>query len=228
MAIGCARILGFRFPENFQMPFSSVTITEYWRRWHMTMSRWFRDYLFLPLEIATRDNPNPTLRVSINMTITMLLCGLWHGPSWNFVIWGGIHGAALATHKTWTAWNPLASIKNQQLFRPSWNLFSRMLTLGVVLLAMVFFRAQSLADATIYLSRLLSWAQSGTRLNSPYILTGVVIVFLANLLVNKDRNLALELPKWSLAPRILAYASLLVTLALFAGTDAMSFIYFQF
>ena len=228
MAIGCARILGYRFPENFQMPFSSVTITEFWRRWHITMSQWFRDYLFLPLEIATRDNPIPTLRSSINMTITMLLCGLWHGASWNFVIWGGIHGAALAIHKTWAAWNPLAAVKNQRIFQPLWNLFSRALTLGVVLLAMIFFRAQSFADASSYLSRLLSWAPTGMRLNSPYILAGVAIVFLVHLLVNKDRNLAQEIPQWKLVPRILAYASLLTMLALVGGTDAKSFIYFQF
>jgi alginate O-acetyltransferase complex protein AlgI len=228
MAIGCARILGFRFPENFQMPFSSVTITEYWRRWHITMSQWFRDYLFLPLEIATRGNPNPTLRSSINVTITMLLCGLWHGASWNFVIWGGIHGAALAGHKTWTTWNPLAAIKSQPFFQPLWNLFSRALTLGVVLLAMVFFRAQSFADASSYLNRLLSWAPSGKRLNSPYILAGIVAVFLAHLLVNKDRNLAQEIPQWSLALRILAYASLFMALALLGGTGETSFIYFQF
>jgi alginate O-acetyltransferase complex protein AlgI len=228
MAIGCARILGFKFPENFQMPFSAVTITEFWRRWHMTMSRWFRDYLFLPLEIATRVNPYPTLRVSLNMMITMLLCGLWHGPSWTFVVWGGIHGAALAVHKAWTTWNPLAAVKKHSLFQLLWNLFSRALTLGVVLLAMVFFRAQSFADASSYLGRLLSWAHSGTRLGSPYILAGVVVVILGHLLIKKDRNLAQEIPQWTLAPRILAYASLLIALALLGGTDAVSFIYFQF
>ena len=89
MAIGCARILGFKFPENFKMPLSSRSITEFWRRWHITLSFWFRDYLFLPLEIATRSNPYPRLRVSVNMMATMLLVGLWHGPSWNFVIFGG-------------------------------------------------------------------------------------------------------------------------------------------
>jgi alginate O-acetyltransferase complex protein AlgI len=228
MAIGCARILGFRFPENFQMPFSAVTITEFWRRWHMTMSRWFRDYLFLPLEIATRANPNPTLRVSVNMMITMLLCGLWHGPSWNFVIWGGIHGAALSAHKAWTTWDPLGEVKDWPICRPLWSLFSRLLTLTVVLLAMVFFRAVSFSDAIAYLSRLLSWTNSGTRLGSPYIFAAVAVVFLVHLVVGKDRNLALELPQWALAPRILGYASLLLTLAVLGATDSAAFIYFQF
>jgi alginate O-acetyltransferase complex protein AlgI len=228
MAIGCARILGFRFPENFQMPFSASTIADYWRRWHITMSQWFRDYLFLPLEIATRRNPSPALRVSLNVTITMLLCGLWHGASWNFVIWGGIHGTALATHKAWTMWNPLAPIKQWRLVQASWNLLSHVLTLSVILLAMIFFRASSFSDATSYLSRLLSWTHSGTRLGSPYILGGVLVVFLTHLLVGKDRNLAVELSQWSLAPRILAYSSLLVALVLLGGTAGISFIYFQF
>jgi len=228
MAIGCARILGFQFPENFQMPFSAVTITEFWRRWHITMSRWFRDYLFLPLEIATRANPNATLRVSVNMMVTMLLCGLWHGPSWNFVIWGGIHGAALTAHKVWTVWNPLAVVKNRPLYRPLWNLFSRLLTLTTVVLAMIFFRAQSFSDATSYLIRLMSWAHGGSRLISPYIVAALVAVLSVDLLAVKNRNLALEVPQMTLAPRILIYAGLLMALVLVGASDPVTFIYFQF
>jgi alginate O-acetyltransferase complex protein AlgI len=228
MAIGCGRILGFRFPDNFKMPYSAGNITEFWRRWHITLSQWFRDYLFLPLEIATRNNPSPMLRVSLNMMVTMLLCGLWHGPSWTFVIWGGIHGAALAVHKIWTTWNPLASLKERRWFQIAWTGLSHGLTLGIVALSMVFFRAPSLSVATAYLNRLVLWSHSGTRLLSPYILSAVVGVFLVHLLVNKDRNLAEELPQRSLAPRILGYASLLLLLVVFGATDSEAFIYFQF
>jgi alginate O-acetyltransferase complex protein AlgI len=228
MAIGCGRLLGFRFPENFQMPYSSGNITEFWRRWHITLSRWFRDYLFLPLEMATRTNPNPTLRVSVNMMLTMLLCGLWHGASWNFVIWGVIHGAALTSHRVWVTWNPLAALKNRRAYQWLWPAFSHLLTLGVVVLSMVFFRAQSFADAASYLNRMLSWSHSGTRLISPYILAAVFAVFLVHLLVNKDRNLALELPRMSLFPRIIGFASLLLLLVVLGATDSAAFIYFQF
>src|SRR5207302_1258953 len=155
--IGCALILGFKLPENFQMPYSAVTITEFWRRWHITLSSWLRDYIFLPLEMATRGNPNRTLRASINVIITFLLCGLWHGASWTFVIWGGVHGASLAVHRAWAVWNPLASLTNHRGFQFAWPLFSRLLTLGTVLLAWVFFRAQSLADAVCYLGRIFAW-----------------------------------------------------------------------
>ena len=227
MAIGFARILGFKLPENFQMPFSSRNITEFWRRWHISLSRWFRDYLFLPLEMATRDNPNAALRVSINMMVTMLLCGLWHGASWNFVIWGGIHGAALAAHKVWTTWKPTAALKDQRLYQFAAVVCSHALTLGAVLLGMVFFRTQSFAEATSFLGRLLTWVP-GTRLDSPYILGAVVAVVLTHLLVRKDRNLALELPQWSVPSRIVGYASLLLLLVLMGATDASPFVYFQF
>jgi alginate O-acetyltransferase complex protein AlgI len=162
------------------------------------------------------------------MMVTMLLCGLWHGPSWTFVIWGGIHGAALTTHRVWTTWNPLASLKDRRLFRFAWTGFAHVLTLGVVVLSMVFFRAQSLSDATAYLNRLLLWSHTGTRLISPYILSAVVGVFLVHLLVNKDRNLAEELPRMSVPSRIIGYASLLLLLVVLGATDSEAFIYFQF
>jgi len=228
MAIGCGRMLGFRFPENFKMPFSSENITEFWRRWHITLSQWFRDYLFLPLEIATRDNPSPRLRVSLNMMITMLLCGLWHGASWTFVIWGGIHGAALAVHKLWSLKNPLAAQNQRPWFPWLWGGVSHVLTMGVVVLSLVFFRAQSVPDAAVFLGRAFSLAHDGTRLISPYILAAVVAVLLVHLAVNKDRNFAEELPRLSLPPRILGYASLLFLLVVLGATDSAPFIYFQF
>ena len=141
MAMGTARILGYRLPENFQMPLSALSITEFWRRWHMTLSRWFRDYVFLPLEMATRANPYPQPWVSTNLLLMMLLVGLWHGPSWNFVIFGGIHGLALVAHKLWTAWNPLKQLIKRTGVRLAWTVCAHLLTLGVVLVSFVFFRA---------------------------------------------------------------------------------------
>jgi alginate O-acetyltransferase complex protein AlgI len=228
MAIGSARILGFKLSENFQMPLSSRNITEFWRRWHITLSQWFRDYLFLPLEMATRSNPSPTVRVSINMTLTMLLCGLWHGASWNYVIWGGIHGVALSIHRLWTTWKPTTKFKNNQVYQTVAITGSHLLTLGVVMLGMVFFRAATFSDATLYLHRLLTWNNAGTRLNSPFILAAVAALFVVHLLVRKDRNLALELPQKSLAVRIAGYSALLLLLVLLGATDASPFVYFQF
>jgi alginate O-acetyltransferase complex protein AlgI len=97
MAIGTARMIGYDLPENFKMPYISTSITEFWRRWHMTLSAWLRDYLYIPLG----GNRHGVRQMYRNLFLTMLLGGLWHGASWNFVAWGGLHGCALAGHKLW-------------------------------------------------------------------------------------------------------------------------------
>jgi alginate O-acetyltransferase complex protein AlgI len=207
MAIGCARILGYRLPENFQMPFKAASITEFWRRWHITLSTWFRDYFFLPIEMLTRNNPSPLLRVSINMTLTMLLCGLWHGPSWTFVIWGGIHGLALAAHKIWTVRNPLARIKTRPRLMFGWTLLSHGLTLATVVFAMIFFRAPTVGSAFDYVGRMFSGFGQGMRLNSPYILAALACVVAAHLFIQKDRTVAVEMAGKGVAVRVLGYSA---------------------
>lgn len=97
MAIGIALLLGFRFNLNFDSPYQSVSITEFWRRWHISLSSWLRDYLYISLG----GNRKGKFRQYLNLIITMLLGGLWHGASWNFVVWGMLHGVALAFHKIW-------------------------------------------------------------------------------------------------------------------------------
>ena len=228
MAIGFARIMGFKLPENFQMPLSATSITDFWRRWHMTLSKWFRDYLFLPLEMATRNNPYPNLRVCTNIFLMMLLVGLWHGPSWNYVIFGGIHGLALVIHKLWTVWDPLKPWKKKLAVKIPMTICAHFLTLAVVMVGFVFFRSSTLSGAMSYLHQLLSWNQTGTRLGSPFILVAVISVFLVHLLVKKDRNLALDLPQKSLLVRIVGYTTLLLLLVLLGATDSSPFIYFQF
>ena len=95
MAIGIALLLGFHFPDNFNAPFKSASVTEFWRRWHISLSSWIRDYVY----IAFGGNRHGSVRTYINLLSSMLLCGLWHGASWNFVVWGGVHGVLLAFHK---------------------------------------------------------------------------------------------------------------------------------
>ena len=91
IAIGLALLMGFVFPQNFDRPYRSTSVREFWRRWHMTLSRFLRDFLYIPLG-GSRHGPWRTAR---NLMITMLLGGLWHGAAWGFVLWGGLHGAAL-------------------------------------------------------------------------------------------------------------------------------------
>jgi alginate O-acetyltransferase complex protein AlgI len=228
MAIGCARLMGIRFPQNFLMPYSSINIAEFWRRWHVTMSSWFRDYVFLPLEFGSRGAQNPSLRASRNIVITMLLCGLWHGASWNFVAWGGLHGVALAVYQTYSYLLPRKSHQQRHTaFHPQ-ILLARLLTMSVVVVGWVFFGTQSLSIAITYLSRMVTWSKDGVALGSPYIFPIAAFVLLLHVLINKDRNLIEEIPTYSTPVRCLSYASLLLVLACLVPSDTVPFVYAQF
>src|SRR2546427_742651 len=224
IARGSAQLLGFHFMVNFRQPFLAQRLQEFWRRWHISLSTWLRDYLYIPLG----GNRNGTTRTYVNLMLTMLLGGLWYGASWNFVFWGGLHGVSLGIHRAWTAWDPLASLMARPAFRLVWSLFSRLLTLGVVLLGWIFFRAESWAAASQYMRRLVTWSPEGTHLVSPYILPAGAAVVLVHILVQKDRQWTQELPDRALSFRILVYSCLTLLLACFAATASAPFIYFQF
>jgi alginate O-acetyltransferase complex protein AlgI len=224
MAIGSARMMGFRFMENFQMPYSASTITEFWRRWHISLSSWFRDYVYIPLG----GNRKGVARTYVNLVLTMLLCGLWHGASWNFVFWGGVHGISLAIHRAWTVWSPLSSVQDRPIVQFLWTLLSRFLTLGVVLLGWVFFRAESWPIALDYLTRLIVWSHDGTRFLSPYILPAIIAVLVTHLLLHKDRNWVLEVPQRLMRIRIAAYVAMALLIVCLGATDTAPFIYFRF
>ena len=228
MAIGCARLMGIRFPQNFLMPYSSVNIAEFWRRWHVTMSNWFRDYLFLPLEFGSRGVRNANIRAARNIVITMILCGLWHGPNWNFVVWGGLHGLALAAYQIYATSRPSqASLGTQPAFHPG-TLGARALTLSVVMVGWIFFGTQSLSLAFTYLLRMLTWRSDGAALGSPYILPLAALMLVAHLLINKDRNLVEELSTHSPFARALTYACLILALACLVPSDTVPFAYVRF
>ena len=140
MAIGLARMFGFDFRENFDHPYISRSLTEFWRRWHISLSTWFRDYLYIPLG-GNRGGP---WRTYANLAIVFLLCGLWHGPSWNFVIWGMIHGAFLIAER-------LSLSMSWAALPVPFGWLARLYTLFVVAVAWVFFRSETLAEAANYL-----------------------------------------------------------------------------
>jgi alginate O-acetyltransferase complex protein AlgI len=228
IAIGCARLMGVKFPQNFLMPYSSVNIAEFWRRWHVTMSTWFRDYVFLPLEFRGRSISNVHLRGSKNIIITMLLCGLWHGPSWNFVIWGGLHGIGLAVYQVFKGLRSRqVQPSERSLFHPL-TLASRALTLCFVMVCWVFFGTQTLSAAFKYVWRMAIWSRDGVSLGSPFILPIAVLMLVAHLCINKDRNLVEEFPTYSVSVRVLIYSSLLLILACFVSSDVVPFVYVRF
>jgi len=228
MAIGCARLMGITFPQNFLMPYSSVNIAEFWRRWHVTMSSWFRDYVFLPLEVGSRGIRNANVRASRNVIITMLLCGLWHGASWNFVFWGGLHGVALAVYQVYTSVRRrVAHRGTRSAFHPG-TLAARALTLSFVMLGYVFFGTHTLTQAFTYLGRMLTWRTDGLALGSPYILPLTAVVLAVHLFIDKDRNVVEELTTYSVPFRVLTYATLLLLLTCLVPSETVPFVYVRF
>ena len=141
MAIGLARLFGVRLPANFDSPYASLSIVEFWRRWHMTLSRFLRDYVYIPLG----GNKRGETQRSINLPLTMLLGGLWHGANYTFVIWGGMHGLYLLVAHIWER-------------RAPWRLppfFARALTLAAVLIAWAPFRADSAGEAGVMMAGMI-------------------------------------------------------------------------
>ena len=135
VAIGIARWLGYKIPPNFSSPYQSKDITEFWRRWHISLSSWLRDYLYIPLG----GNRKGKLRTYINLFITMLLGGLWHGASFNFIVWGGLHGTALAIHKLWN--EKTRSIASKWNGSVLYKGFVLLLTFHFVCFCWIFFKA---------------------------------------------------------------------------------------
>ena len=172
MAIGMARLFSIRLPLNFHSPYKSVNITEFWRRWHMTLSRFLRDYLYIPLG-GNRKGP---VRRYANLMATMLLGGLWHGAGWNFVVWGGLHGLYLCLNHAWQAWRGPA--------RPAWygTVAGVLLTNLAVVVAWVFFRATDFGSAFHVLKSMaglnglsLVWSQDASRLVAAAWVMGLVL-----------------------------------------------------
>jgi alginate O-acetyltransferase complex protein AlgI len=143
MAIGMARMFGFRFLENFDFPYTAQSIREFWQRWHISLSRWFRDYLYVPLG----GNRVSAWRVYANLVIVFFLCGLWHGAKWTFVVWGLIHGLFLVLERV----GALRRITATPVVR-------HVYVLAVVMFAWVFFRADSFGYALAYLRALVAEA----------------------------------------------------------------------
>jgi alginate O-acetyltransferase complex protein AlgI len=154
MAIGLARMVGINLPINFNAPYRSTSITDFWRRWHITLGRFLRDYLYFPLGGSRVSPPHQFA----NLLVVMLLCGLWHGAAWTFIVWGGLHGLALGTHRLWTRLAPESKPSG-----PIWSALAWFLTFAFVVVAWVLFRADSLDTAARMLHAMASPAAFSTK-----------------------------------------------------------------
>jgi len=218
MAIGMAKLLGFHFPVNFRRPYLAASITEFWRRWHISLSSWLRDYLY----ISFGGNRHGRLNTYRNLMLTMLLGGLWHGASWNFVIWGGYHGALLSVEK-------MLGIPDSSA-RGWWRVFYPVrvaVTVALVMISWVFFRAVGFHDSVFVLREMFTGA-TGKLLIQPWQLALVGITLVLAYAEEKldwfERLVAA--PAWVYAS---ACAVMLLMVELVGVTEiAVPFVYFQF
>ena len=226
-AIGSALALGFALPDNFRAPYAARGLSDFWRRWHITLSSWLRDYLYVPLG-GSRGGAFATAR---NLAITMLLGGLWHGAAWTFVAWGAIHGAALVVEHALLRAGPLvrllAGVRGPS--RALLSLVGALATLVVVVIAWVPFRAPSFEAARAVLSAMFFAPAVDARAAA---LTDAIPVALFALLVvwqhaTRDTSLEQIFARLPRAARALVVALLALTVVFSSGEDR-AFLYFQF
>jgi D-alanyl-lipoteichoic acid acyltransferase DltB (MBOAT superfamily) len=214
IAIGLALLMGFVFPQNFDRPYRALTFREFWRRWHMTLSRFLRDFLYIPLG----GNRGGKLKTARNLMITMVLGGLWHGAAWGFVLWGFIHGSALVIENVFR--------ERMKWSLPSWAKWA--ITFHIVVLAWIPFRAPDLNLAGAFLSRLADWGPA-TLWSFPVVFVVVLVIGL-QLLPTKPMD-AVRVRYENLHPAALG-ASMAVVIVLVTATISSQgvppFIYFQF
>ncbi|MGA1826308.1 MAG: MBOAT family O-acyltransferase [bacterium] len=158
IAIGSARILGIDLINNFNRPYFAISIKDFWRRWHISLSTWFRDYLYIPLG----GNRVSFSKIYRNIMVVFLLCGLWHGAGWPFIIWGGLHGVLLCINNLWNNINKNKSETDTVIIR----LLKVIATFHIVTFAWIFFRAEGLSDAFLYIKRICSMSMDNRGLTS--------------------------------------------------------------
>lgn len=213
LALGSAFLLGFRLPRNFDWPYRAHSIRDFWRRWHMTLSRWLRDYVYISLGGSRHGRP----RMYLALLVTMILGGLWHGAGATFLIWGAWQGTALAVNRWWSD-GPGRTIRLPELV--SWSV-----TFSVVLLGWVLFRADGLRDAVEYLGRMV-FPTDGNAEVPP-----LIALALGLAVVGQWTRIATTLP--ALAPRgslrrQFAYGGGVLAALILFPSAAPDFIYFQF
>jgi len=230
IARGVSKLLGIELRINFNQPYLSTSITEFWRRWHISLSNWLRDYVYIPLG-GNRKGKWATYR---NLLTTMLLGGLWHGANWTFVVWGAMHGLYLAIHKLIleTFGSPEDHVPRSAFTTSALNVVKCLFTFHLVCLTWLFFRADSFSQAWVYLTRLFTWSTTGEppalQWTSARLLILVGGVFAIDLIQYRtgDHIIFRSLPA---AARGAAYAALVIVLFALGGIDVpTAFIYFQF
>jgi alginate O-acetyltransferase complex protein AlgI len=217
MAIGMAKLFGFHFPENFRRPYLATSVSDFWRRWHISLSSWLKDYLYIPFG-GNRHGRFNTYR---NLMATMLLGGLWHGASWNFVMWGGLHGLMLSVERIARGNGPLKQVRG-------WQYVPRvLLTFTLVTITRVFFRSAGFAQSVQVIRQMFGGAP-GRFLLEPWhlYLVGISLAFAWIEERHGATARLMKAPAWAYASAVFG---MLVCLEVFGVVDAsIPFVYFQF
>ena len=223
MAIGISAIMGFRLTRNFNFPYKSRNLTDFWRRWHISLSTWLRDYVYIPLG----GNRRGTLRTYVNNFLTMLVGGLWHGAAWKFVIWGGMHGVGLIVHKALRPW--LVKIPDTWPVKAaSWTL-----TMAYVSFLFIFFRAASFEDAWLIIRNIfgnfdIAYLAPFFRVRYVWLIFVAMIIAVHSLptrWINAAGDWFVRAPFGAKLAVFIVAVQLVVQ---FMSEDVMPFIYFQF
>ncbi|MDR3449470.1 MAG: MBOAT family O-acyltransferase [Alphaproteobacteria bacterium] len=230
MAIGISLMFGIFLPLNFNSPYKAGNIIDFWRRWHMTLSQFLRDYLYIPLG---GNRHGPLLRY-VNLMITMLLGGLWHGAAWTFVVWGALHGVYLCINHAWINYGPAVAPR----FARATNIAAFILTFVAVVVAWVFFRADSLASALFVLSRMADPTHivfgRGEIVYSVFIMIYAAIAWFApNTQAimgydHKNRTVGEQLSPWQKRPVFIYVTAAVLVFGILGIQQHSEFIYFRF
>jgi len=224
IAIGVALLLGYQLPLNFNSPYKAESITDFWRRWHISLSSWLKDYLYISLG----GNRKGKIRTYINLLMTMLLGGLWHGAHLRFIIWGGLHGIALAFHKMWIAFTPFNDWENKV-----YRFFAIFITFHFVCFAWIFFRATDLSSVSDMLYRIVFHFNGQLFpdfLHSHVHVVGILLLgFVAHWLPTRWKyNVQSAFIRSPMIVKVLASVAVAIVVYQAKSADIQPFIYFQF
>jgi len=219
IARGSAQLLGFHFMVNFRQPYLAESLQDFWRRWHISLSTWLRDYLYIPLG----GNRLGKVRTYINLMLTMLLGGLWHGANWTFVVWGGIHGVGLAVERFFAGKREVAATPS---FFGRWA--RRIFIFNLVCFAWIFFRIPSFSGAWEQLVGLLNWQWNPAYMTAlVFLAVYILALFLLDLQLEAS-NCEHVFATFPYSLRVLTGIGFCVLITLFGANQESAFIYFRF
>lgn len=228
IAIGCGKLLGFNFIKNFNRPYMAVSVADFWKRWHISLSTWFRDYVYIPLG----GNRCSTSRNYYNLMVTFLVSGLWHGANWTFLIWGGLNGFFQIVGKMTQpskkyVFSKFPSLESGNMKR----IFDILVTFGLISFTWIFFRANNVSDSLLVVKKIFQFKGSLFTNNIESILYGsflIIFLIISDILQEKNSGAHYFLENKHKAIRYSSYALISIIILMIGVFDSSQFIYFQF